>query len=206
MKLTGESKLFIGVGIITLLIMAVGVFIFSQPAPTFTREELLPKDTYTRGNPTSKTFLVEFSDFQCPACKAFKPIADEVEQQYKDKIVFGYRNFPLQQHPYSRQAAAAAEAAGKQGKFWEMYDYLFTNQSSLSDETVKQGAEQLKLDMQKFEQDLNSQEVKDKIEKDIQAGTKFGVDATPTFFLDGKKLNLNGYEDLKTAVDQATKQ
>lgn len=190
MQLTGESKFFIGILVATTAIIA-GAFIFlNRPAPTFSRQQLLPAGTYTKGNPNATTYLVEFSDFQCPACKAAKPVVDALVTKYKDKLVFGYRHFPLPQHQFAQKAAIAAEAAGRQGKFWEAYDILFDNQESISDEflTSKFG--------------LADQSLVAKIQKDKDDGTALGVNATPTFFLNGVKLTLASFDDLQKEVDK----
>lgn len=203
MKLTGETKLFIGIIISTLIIIGVALTLFSKPESTFTKDELLPATTEVKGNPNAKVYLVEFSDFQCPACKSFKPTVDSIFIKYKDKLVFGYRHFPLSQHLFAQKAAQTAEAAGEQGKFWEMYDYLFTNQSNFSDQFFSEAATNVGLDKSKFDKDIDSEAIKNKITKDISVGQKLGVDSTPTFFLNGKKLTLFSFDDLLKAVDEA---
>ena len=124
----------------------------------------------------------------------------------KDKLYFGYRHFPLTQHPFAQKSAEAAEAANEQGKFWQMYDYLFAKQDDLSDAVIDGGVKELGLDTAKFQADMKSDKVKNKIEKDLADGNKFGISATPTFFLNGKKLNLDQLSDLKTAVEKAIQQ
>ncbi len=205
MKLTGETKLFLGIIGVTVALIGGAIVLFSKPTPTLSRQDLLPTGTPTRGNADAKIFLVEFSDFQCPACKAAKPAADAVIAQYKDKIVFGYRYFPLDQHPFGMKAAIAAEAANRQGKFWEMYDLLFANQEKFSDSIFTDLAKQLNLDMDKFTKDLADNTIKQKIEQDRSYGSQIGVNATPTFYLNGKKLNLTSFDDLKNAVVDAVK-
>ena len=113
-----------------------------------------------------------------------------------------HRPNPLQ-HPFAREAAQAAEAAGKQGKYWEMYDLLFANQDKFADALFPQLAGDLGLDATKFASDMKDSAITNKILDDIAAGTRFGVDATPTFFLNGTKLSLNSFDDLKTAVATA---
>lgn len=202
MKLTGETKFFIGIIIVTILIIIGAVVFMSRPAPTLSREQLLTPSTYTKGNKEAKTYLVEFSDFQCPACKTYKAAADEVVTKYKDKMVFGYRHFPLSQHPFAYKAAQAAEAAGKQGKFWEIYDLLFENQEKFSDAIFPELAKQLKLDMDKFNKDFNDNEIKNKISEDQSLGNQIGVNSTPTFYLNGKELELFSIGDLNKKVEE----
>ena len=203
MKLTGETKIFLGILAATAIIIVIAAVVFTKPAPTISRQDLITADAHTRGNAQAKAYLVEVSDFECPACLATKPTVDAVVNQYKDKLLYVYRYFPLSQHPFAQQAAQAAEAAGKQGKFWEMYDVLFANQNNFSDTEFDTLAKQLKLDMTKFDADYASSDTASRITEDVNAGNTFGIDATPTFFLNGKKLDLTSDNDLVNAVKQA---
>jgi protein-disulfide isomerase len=206
MKLTSESKILLAIVGITIVVIAIAATVLTKPAPTLTRTDLVTSTAYTRGNPQAKTYLVEFSDFECPACLAIKLTVDEIIKTNESKLLFVYRNFPLDQHPFSHQAAKAAEAAGRQGKYWEMFDLLFSDQTKFSDALFPQLADQLQLDKTKFAADMADPAINNIILDDIAAGTRFGVDATPTFFLNGTKLTINGFSDLKTAVDQAINQ
>lgn len=203
MKLTGETKLFIGIIVATLVIVVAGIFFLSKPTAVVPREELLPQTIYIKGNKDANVYLVEFSDFQCPACKAYQPTIKTIVDKYKDKLVFGYRHFPLDQHPFAQKAALAAEAAGVQGKFWEMHDLLFENQEKFSDSIFAELANQLNLDKEKFATASNDTKLKEKIFADQTYGQKAGVDATPTFFLSGKKLNLVSTNDLIQQIEAA---
>lgn len=203
MQLTGETKLFIGLILATVLIIVVGVVAYSRPEPVLKREELITSTSHTRGNPDAKTYLVEFSDYQCPACGTFKPIVDSVVEKYKDKLLFAYRNFPLAQHEFAEKAAEVAEAAGEQGKYFEMHDYLFANQANFSDEVYQTGAQKIGLDMDKFNSSLKSGKFKSLIQDDVSYGVAHGVNSTPTFFLNGKKLTLFNQSDLETEVGKA---
>jgi protein-disulfide isomerase len=173
--------------------------------------EQLSASDHTKGNVLSKIVLVEYSDFQCPACGQFYPVVKEVEQKYSKDIVLVYRNYPLPSHDKSDIAARAAEAAAIQGKFWEMHDKLFENQNSWAKLSNAKNlfieyAGQIGLDKVKFETDLDSEAVKNKVNKDIASGTASNVDGTPTFFLNGNKLNLQTYADLDTAISDALAQ
>lgn len=203
MNITSETKIFLGIILATVVIIIGALFFFSKPTPSITREEMIPPGITATGSADAKVYLVEFSDFQCPACGAFKPYVDEIRMSHKDKLLFAYRHFPLSQHQFALPAAYAAEAAGEQGKFWEMYDFLFSNQEKLSDEKIAEGAKLLGLDLKKYGEDTKSEKIKNKIEKDLSDGQKFGVNATPTFFLNGQKLELASFGDLKKAVDEA---
>lgn len=150
---------------------------------------------HLQGNTTSKVKLVEYGDFQCPVCGAYYPTVSQVVQKYEDKITFQFRNFPLTQvHPNAFAAARAAEAANKQGKFWEMYDLLFQNQTAWSQlgnaqPQFERYASQLGLNAATFKADFASDSVNKAINNDIAAfnATK-AVPATPTFFLNGKQI------------------
>ncbi len=209
MKLTGETKIFLGILVTTVAIIGIAVFFISKPAPPPTplpREELIAADSHTIGNASASAYLVEFSDFQCPACRAFAPIVDEIVNKYNDKLLFVYRHFPLDQHSFAINASLTAEAAGNQGKFWEMYTLLFTNQEKFSEAPWKDLANQLNLNLDQYEADVLNPEGKaklmEKIDKDKADGTKFGVNSTPTFFLNGIKLTIANPNDLKNTVEK----
>lgn len=168
----------------------------------------LEADDQVKGKKDSKIMLVEYSDFQCPACGAFFPIVTQVVDKYKDKVAFVYRHYPLPQHKNGRSAALAAEAAGEQDKFWEMHDLLFENQEDWSESKDVQKdfeamAKTLKLDLAKFKQDQKNTTLIDRIDKDIASGNKYGVNSTPTFYLNGKKLqNMRSVEDFSDEVEK----
>lgn len=147
------------------------------------------------GNANSKVMFIEYGDFQCPGCGAAHPIVKEVTEKYKDHVAFVFRNFPLvSAHPNARVASAAAEAAGLQGKYWEMHDKIYETQDAWSSLTSDKRtdffanyASELGLDGEKFKTDLADTKVNQKISYDQALGKKAKVDATPTFFLDGQK-------------------
>lgn len=144
----------------------------------------------------SDTILVEYGDFQCPGCGSAHPNVKTLLEEYGDKISFVYRNFPLTSiHPNARAAAGAAEAAGLQGKYWEMHDLLFENQAQWQNlntsertTTFTSYAQTLDLNMSQFEADLAGSAINQKIAFDQALGTKVGVDSTPSFFLNGEEL------------------
>lgn len=160
------------------------------------------------GNPDSKVVMIEYGDFQCPSCGAAHTQIKSVIEEYKDKIAFVYRNFPLTSiHPNARVAAASVEAAGLQGKYWEMHDLIFESQNEWSnlsgDERTAQFssyAASLSLDKEKFLTDLASSSVTKKISFDQAIGKKLGVDSTPAFYINGEALP----EDVASAVVQGS--
>lgn len=203
MKLTGETKLFMGIIGATILIIVAGIVFMSRPSQVLQKSALVTDGAYSLGNKDAKTYLVEFSDFQCPACKVYEPAIDEIVNKNKDKMLFVYRYFPLDQHPFSRQSAQAAEAAGQQGKFWEMYKMLFENQEKFSDSLFTELAQKLNLDMEKFKKAMDDSTIKSKIAADRTYGESIGVDATPTFFLNGLKLESSSFDDFKKQIEKS---
>lgn len=200
MRLSSETKIFIGIILATVIIVAVAVFAYSRPQKPILRESLVAQHNYTKGNKDAPVILVEFSDFQCPACGSYKPLVDSVVEKNKDKLLFVYRHFPLSQHEFARFAAEVSEAAGEQGKFWEMYDYLFANQAQFSQELLLESGTKLGLDTKKFEESVKAGKFKEVVEKDLSAGQILGVNSTPTFYLNGRKLNLFTPKDLETEI------
>lgn len=162
-----------------------------------------------KGNRGAKVILVEYSDFQCPTCAAYHSVLKQVTEEFGRDLAFVYRHFPLSQiHQNSELAARAAEAAGRQGKFWEMHDIIFEKQREWSgekkaEEFFKRYVESLGLNAKQFETDIASKEVKDKVNSDYQDGVRFGVNATPTFFLNGEKLqNPRTYDEFKSLLQK----
>ncbi len=187
---------------ITLLVVIAVIF----GAFAFTKHNSTSKNggtssaqptNHTEGSTESGVVLIEYGDYQCPACGQYYPIVKQVFDTYKTKITFQFRNFPLVQlHKNAFAAARAAEAADKQGKFWEMHDVLYENQQTWGEAASPNSyfenyAQQLGLDLTKFKQDSASQETNDKINADIQAAQSIGANSTPTFVLDGKKVEKN---------------
>lgn len=155
------------------------------------------------GKKDSKVILIEYGDYQCPGCGSAHPTVKKLTEKYKDQIAFVFRNFPIaSKHPNARAAASAAEAAGLQGKFWEMHNMLYENQSAWENlSTTDRGpafvsyAQQLGLNEEQFKKDMESAGVSAKINFDQAVGKKAGADATPTFTLNGKKF---GEQDWST--------
>lgn len=163
---------------------------------------------HLKGKTDAPLTLVEYGDYQCPACAVYYPLVKQLLGDYPDKLKIVFRNYPLTQlHNNAFPAARAAEAASLQGKFWEMHDKIYDQQeewSNLSDPKDKfvSYAESIGLDKNKFLTDYDSQEVKDKISADVASGDRLVINATPTFYLDGKKLpQISSYQDFKTQVD-----
>lgn len=180
----------------------------SSNSQTASLVDVISQSDWVKGNKDSKVILVEYSDFQCPACGYYYPLVKQLGEELGDKIVIAYRHFPLPQHQNGKAAAYAAEAAGKQGKFWDMHNMIFDNQSKWSED--KNGkdifvgyAEALNLNLDQFKSDSESDIVKEKVDNDYQSGVRSKVDSTPTFFLNGKKIqNPQSYDEFKNIVNQ----
>jgi protein-disulfide isomerase len=212
----GETKLFLGIIIGTIVIVGAGIALLSRPASSTKVDSslLIRADSNKISTPSATVTLVEFSDFQCPACGTYYPVVTQTLKDFKDSLTFVYRNFPLTDfHPNAQMAAQAAEAAGVQGKYWEMHDLLFTKQSDWSTsgavkDVFAQYAESLGLNMDQFKKDIDSDAVKNKVAQDVNDGKALGITGTPTFFLDGVKLDnpatLADFEALVKAEIQKT--
>lgn len=182
----------------------------STPTTATTLTAPGPKTTdMTFGNPKAKVVLTEYADFQCPGCGAFYPIVKKLTQDYKDKVFFVYRFFPLTNiHRNALQSSEAGYAASKQGKFWEMHDLLFAHQNDwaeLSDptDTFVGYAQQIGLDTTKFKQDMTSSDTEKYIQSQYQSALDIGLPGTPTFFINGKQIRTpNGYDAFKQVIDQ----
>lgn len=168
------------------------------------------------GKKDSKVMIIEYGDYQCPGCGSAYPNLKQVSEKYKDQVAFVFRNFPLASlHPNARAAAAAAEAAGLQGKFWEMHNNLYAGQDEWKDlDANKRGdfftsyASSLGLNTDKFKTDMASAQVNQKISFDQALGKKIGVDATPTIYLNNKEVDQNAWsnaDNLDKAVVEAMK-
>ncbi len=166
------------------------------------------KKDITNGQSKAKVVLIEYSDFQCPACAAYHPLVNQLLTEFNGKIYFVYRMFPLTNiHPNSHISAQAAYAALKQGKFFEMGDLLFNNQKDWADSSDPRGtfmdyARQLKLDLKKFETEMNSDEAKNYVNDAENQANSEGINATPTFILNGVKIqNPSSYDDFKKLIN-----
>src|SRR5579875_1208905 len=159
-----------------------------------------------RGPANAPVTLVEFSDFQCPFCIAATPQLEAVLKAYPSKVKLIFKEFPLDTHAQAALAAAAALAAQKQGKFWEMYDALFAQKGYLSRKGILGLAAGLHLDVNRFQADLDSAQIKRAVEKDIADGERINVDSTPTLFIDGQRFNGPvTLAALKPIIDQELK-
>lgn len=206
-----ETKLFLGIIAATIALVVGAVFLFSQPAkPQKVNNTLLVReDSPKLTKPGASVTLVEFSDYQCPACGAYFPLVKQLTTEFSDSMTFVYRHFPLSQHKNAPIAAHAVEAAGKQGKYWEMHDKLFQNQKDWSESGTARDifigyAKDLKLNTEQFSKDMDNDDIKNKINRDINDGNALGINATPTFFLEGEKLtNPGSFAEFESLIKAA---
>lgn len=162
---------------------------------------------WTKGAPTAAVTIEEFADFQCGTCAMMHPKVNEVRSAFGDRVRIIFRHFPLQGHPYAYDAACAAEAAGMQGKFWEMQNMIFNNQQSWANSTNARAiftdyAKTLGLNVDQFSNDMIGLPVKNRVDADMQRGRAVGVSSTPSFFINNKPLGQN-LEGFRATVEKA---
>lgn len=206
------KKYSIWAGAILVIILTIAglAWLVTSPSPStssITVPEISDKDI-TNGQISAKVSLIEYSDFQCPACAAYNPIVTQLLSDYKGKIYYAYRMFPLTNiHKNALISAQAGFAAYKQDKFFEMDQLLFGGQKDWSEQNDPRSifmgyARQLKMDTSKFQADLNSDEAKNYVKESQDRATSQGINSTPTFFVNGVKIqNPPGYEAFKKIID-----
>jgi len=210
-----KTKLGILVAVFVLIAVILVLFLTSlanKPKNSTAQAKLADPVTdfdWIKGKRNAKVSLVEYSDLQCPACKVYYPLVKKIVEEFGEQLVFAYRHFPLRSIHFNAQLASQAlEAAGQQGKFWEMHDVLFDSQEEWAKvqdprSLFKKYAQNLGLDLAQFEKDLESNKVKDEVEKDYQSAIKSGVNATPTFFVNGRKItNPRSWEEFKSIIQK----
>ncbi|MFH1695815.1 MAG: DsbA family protein [Candidatus Micrarchaeota archaeon] len=198
-KNSNAGKIIAGI----LAVAVLGVLIFGGPVTGFylfgNPEAFHGNDGRPfKGNPDAKIVVIEYSDFQCPACGSAYSYSKDAVNEFQDQIRFEFRHFPLSNHPFAFKAAVAAEAANDQGKFWEYHDKLFENQDHLLRADLIKYAEELELDIEKFTATLDGNEKDALINSQIQQGNINKVSGTPTFFVNGKKVE--SWNKLREAI------
>ncbi len=174
----------------------------NKPVPTATYKATLG-DAHAKGSDEALVTVIAWSDFQCPYCSRVVPTMAQIEKEYGDDVRIAFKHNPLGFHPRAKPAALAAEAAGRQGKFWEMHDKLFENQKQLTDENFLAWAGELGLDIDKFKTDLTDAALAKKITTHQAQGMTLGARGTPAFFVNGRFLSgAQPFAKFKTLIDQ----
>jgi protein-disulfide isomerase len=193
---------------LVVVVLLGASFIYAKQAGEKANEGVTV-ETRVKGNPDAKVTLVEYSDFQCPACGQFYPYVKDVMDEYGDQIRFEYRHFPLINiHPQALPAARAAEAAGVQGKFWEMHDKLFENQSTWSRSSNPTGffnqyAEELGLNVDDFKRHLGSSVIEDAVMAGFNDARGRGFTGTPTFLLNDQLMTFTTFDEFRAQIEAA---
>jgi protein-disulfide isomerase len=194
------------IGIITVVLFGGAVW-FSNSSGESNNEGVVVIE-HIKGNPDAAVELVEYSDFQCPACASFQPVLNEVMTTYGENVKLVYKHFPLPIHPFAQQAAMAAEAAGQQGKFFEYHDALFANQQEWSRSRTPsvlflQYANDLGLDMDLFRRHVKSSVLREHVQSHLAETRELGLTGTPSFFLNGERMQIQTFEDFVSQIAQA---
>ena len=200
------------IGVIVVVLFG-GAIWYSHSAAERSNEGI-ELQAHVKGNPEATVTLVEYSDFQCPACATFQPVLNGLLAEYSDRLRFEYKHFPLMNvHPHAQSAAIAAEAAGQQGQFFEFHDLLFERQQEWSSAAVPgtfyvQYAEELGLDIDQFRRQQNASLLRDKVRADFDEARELGLTGTPTFFLNGQRMQIQTFDDfiaqVAAAIDPTT--
>jgi protein-disulfide isomerase len=195
------------IGGLWLLINAANAPLTPPPPAEIQNVPPVSKTDFIRGNPNAKITLIEYADFQCPACAAMHSTIKQLEGDFKDNLRLIYRFFPLTNaHQNAMISAQAAYAASLQGKFWEMHDIICENQDGWSDSTQPKTiftdyAKKIGLNLNKFNSDIDSDSTKKFVTDEQNKGLDLGINGTPTLFLNGKEIqNPATYEDFKKLI------
>jgi protein-disulfide isomerase len=196
------------IGVIVVILIGGSVW-YSGYAAEKNNEGVITGTQHIKGNPASPVVLLEYSDFQCPACNAFQPVIQDVLNDFGSEIAFEYRHFPLSAiHPFAEQAARAAEAAGQQGKFFEYHDKLFAEQTVWSRSPnpsvfFMRYAGELDLDVELFSRHMRSSLLREEVRADAALARAEQISGTPTFFLNGVQMKIETYEDFYEQIARA---
>lgn len=211
---SSETKWLIGVLVLTVAVIAGGAWFFGRNGAgpgevkvAANDERLVRPDSPFVGPAEAKVTIVEFSDFECPACGAVQPMMKGLEKKYEGQPVrLVYRHFPLPSHPDAPLAAEASMAAQAQGKFWLYHDWLFKNQDKLKRDDLISYAKETGLDAERFVKELDEGVYKASVEQGISDGQSLQVRGTPTFFINGATYSSNYTQpEMEKAIDAALK-
>ncbi len=159
-----------------------------------------PGRDHARGNPDAPAVLVVYGDYECPYSRRAAQEIGLVRRRFDEgRLLVAFRQFPLDKHPHARAAAEAAEAAARQGRFWEMHDALYAHSRALEDDDLRAYAADIGLDVERFEDDLAGGAPAARVEEDLASGAASGVHGTPTLFVNGRRYS--GFYDAETLAD-----
>lgn len=205
-----EIKILLGVGVVTIGLVLGAVFLLGSSSNTQTQKAdeklLVREDSNKISTSSAKVTVVEFGDYQCPACGAAEPIVKQILNEFKGKINFVFRNFAFIGQE-STWAAEAAECAGEQSKFWEYHSYLYEHQNgenkgAFSKDNLKNFAKTLGLNTEQFNLCLDTEKYSQKVSNDRADGNALGVNSTPTFFIDGEKnIGVLNFDQFKSKIE-----
>lgn len=199
------AGLVFGAAIVYGIVQGGGKASPAEAAETVVRDDSHRLSTADDG----KVTLVEFLDFECEACGAAYPFVEQLRQRYEGRVTFVARYYPIPSHRNALNAAYAVEAAARQDRFEDMYKRMFETQPEWGESQESKAdlfrtfAEDLGLDMDHYDADVASDAVKNRVQRDIDDGTKLGVSGTPTFFLNGQKMAPRNQEEFITTIEQA---
>lgn len=211
-----EDRKFLFISLVVSFVLILGAVLFLSKGGGIegkkVDEAILIKDgAHVKGSVDAKVTIVEFSDLQCPACKFAQPELTKVYETYKDKIKIVYRDYPLTTiHKYAERAAEASEFASENGKFWEFHDLMFANQDTWAastdekqfNEFLASYAKGLGLDDKKMIEALNNKTYAARVQSDVDDGNRAGINATPTFFVNGEETNGYGFDEFKRLIEK----
>jgi protein-disulfide isomerase len=189
------KNLIIGILAVTGIMLFGGIYLVSRNQKPPEKVQLILDNSWKTGAENGTTTLLEFGDFQCPSCQIYESVVKQLLANNKQQLTFVFRHFPLPQHSNAKDAAYAAEAAGTMGKFWEMYEKLYEQQtewSGLTDAPAKfaEYAESMGLDKAKFLEEMKSEAVIKKVQQDLDDALNLQINSTPTFYLNGEKMQI----------------
>lgn len=209
--------------LVALVVGFAGILWFNKKKDTSPSTSQAALTNHVKGANKKNVTLIEYGDFECSACYYYEPVVQQVIEKYKDDIAFQFRHFPLTAiHQHAMAGHRAAEAAARQGKFWEMHDILFQNAHQVGQDGklidiewtattnpqpfFDKYAKTIGLDLEKFKTDMKSDEVNAAINADLAEGKRLGLSGTPSFILDGKKIDTpNNLEGFSKLIDEAIK-
>lgn len=214
-----EDRKFLFISLVVSFVLILGAVLFLSKGGGIegkkVDEAILIKDgAHVKGSVDAKVTIVEFSDLQCPACKFAQPELTKVYETYKDKIKIVYRDYPLTTiHKYAERAAEASEFASENGKFWEFHDLMFANQDTWAASTDEKQfneflvsyAKGLGLDDKKMIEALNNKTYAARVQSDVDDGNRAGINATPTFFVNGEETKGYGFDEFKRLIEKNLK-